>query len=87
MFQVCLKLSRNEGIKKWDAERQVPYLVAGNQWIGYDDEDSFAAKVSHHANWSHAETATTLFSKILIKITFIKLIVTFCSQVRKTFLF
>ena len=49
-FQVCEKLSRNEGIKHWDDERRVPYLVAGNQWIGYDDEDSFAAKVGYNGD-------------------------------------
>ena len=40
-----MKLSRNEGIRMWDDEHEVPYLVDGNQWIGYDDEESITLKV------------------------------------------
>ena len=45
VWQVCLKLSRNEGTRVWNSEMKVPYLVDGDQWIGYDDEESITEKV------------------------------------------
>ncbi|KAF2892426.1 hypothetical protein ILUMI_13747 [Ignelater luminosus] len=36
----------NSGWKReWDAQQQVPYIHAGNQWIGYDDSQSIKLKV------------------------------------------
>jgi len=30
----------------WNAEQQVPYLVQGDTWLGYDDAESIIAKVT-----------------------------------------
>ncbi|XP_060083630.1 chitotriosidase-1-like [Ylistrum balloti] len=45
IFRVC------ENIKKgwtrvWNEEHQVPYAYHGNQWVGYDDIQSFASKAN-----------------------------------------
>ena len=33
------------GQRKWLGDQRVPYMVQGNQWIGYDDEESLEGKV------------------------------------------
>ena len=37
---------RNGGVRYWDNVQQVPYVVQGDQWVGYDDQQSLTAKVS-----------------------------------------
>ncbi|VDH99458.1 chitinase [Mytilus galloprovincialis] len=45
-FEVCKMIA--DGAKVYrDKEQKVPYLVQGDQWIGYDDKESFTEK----ANW------------------------------------
>jgi len=33
------------GTRIYNEEQQVPYIYNGNQWIGYDDEQSLTQKV------------------------------------------
>lgn len=46
-LQVCQKLSSGEGTRGWNNEHKVPYIVNGEEWIGYDDKESVALKVQH----------------------------------------
>jgi chitinase len=32
--------------KEWSDEHQVPYAHSGSDWVGYDDTESIAIKVS-----------------------------------------
>lgn len=36
---------KNGGIRHWIPEMEVPYAVRGDQWVGYDDEQSLRLKV------------------------------------------
>jgi len=46
-LQICAWLARNGTTRFWSTEQQVPYLIYnGNQWLGYDDAQSVAGKVS-----------------------------------------
>ncbi|XP_077979652.1 putative chitinase 10 [Glandiceps talaboti] len=45
-YEICQNL-QNGATKVWDDERAVPYYYQGNQWVGYDDLDSFKIKL----NW------------------------------------
>jgi GH18 family chitinase len=43
-YEVCSLL--NSGWTRiYNEEQQVPYIYNGNQWIGYDDEQSLTQKV------------------------------------------
>lgn len=43
-YQVCQMF--NDGAQQhWIQEQQVPYMVKGDQWIGYESEDSLRLKV------------------------------------------
>ena len=45
-FEICELLED----KKWRRETDdvgSPYIVKGDQWIGYDDKESLSTKVSH----------------------------------------
>ena len=33
-------------VRVWDEERKVPHVVDGDQWIGYDDEESITVKLN-----------------------------------------
>lgn len=45
-FQIC-EVVASGGKRTFDDQAKVPYVVKGNQWYGYDDAESIAAK----ANW------------------------------------
>lgn len=45
-FEVCQML-RAGAVRHWNAQHHVPHIVAGNQWVGYDDKESLTIKV----NW------------------------------------
>lgn len=36
----------NGGTRHWISEMEVPYVVRGDQWVGYDDEQSLRLKVN-----------------------------------------
>lgn len=45
LYQVCQKIS--EGAQKhYIPEQESPYITYADQWVGYDDADSLALKVS-----------------------------------------
>ena len=41
--QICQSL-RSGGGYVWDREMSAPYMVAGDQWVGFDDERSVRIK-------------------------------------------
>jgi len=43
-YEICRIISSGGSVYR-DAERQVPHVVSGNQWIGYDDAQSLITKV------------------------------------------
>ncbi|KAL4236351.1 Oviduct-specific glycoprotein [Mactra antiquata] len=43
-YEVCQMLATG-GTSYWHPEHMVPYLVKGDQWVGYDDEESFTVKL------------------------------------------
>jgi hypothetical protein len=48
-YELC-KLLQTEGslwTRYWDEHYMAPYVVKGNQWIGYDDEESITYKVRY----------------------------------------
>jgi chitinase len=44
-LQICLLEKQPNTAVYWDDEAKARYLVSGNQWLGYDDEDSVRLKV------------------------------------------
>lgn len=42
--QIC-NMVNNGGQRHFDNDQKVPYIVYGNQWYGYDDEESYKLKV------------------------------------------
>ena len=44
-LQICEMISQGATVKRID-DQQVPYLVKGDQWVGYDDPQSIKDKVS-----------------------------------------
>jgi GH18 family chitinase len=46
-LQICQMLASNGTQRVWSDVQKVPYLIyGGNQWVGYDDEQSLTGKVS-----------------------------------------
>jgi GH18 family chitinase len=46
LFEICKYLKVSNWTREWSVESEVPYAYNGNQWIGYDDEDSITLKVN-----------------------------------------
>ncbi|XP_014675453.1 PREDICTED: acidic mammalian chitinase-like [Priapulus caudatus] len=44
-YEVCIMLNSG-GTRVWNDEHKVPYAYKGDQWVGYDDEESIANKVA-----------------------------------------
>lgn len=54
-----------QGAKRyWHAEHNVPYLVLGNQWIGYDDVESMQVKSKWLMKEGYGKTADYKFIKM-----------------------
>ena len=45
LFEICKYLKISNWTREWSNEHQVPYAFSGNQWIGYDDDESIILKV------------------------------------------
>ena len=45
MMQVCEMLRSGKASYVWDEEMKVPYMVMGDQWIGFDDERAIRIKM------------------------------------------
>lgn len=45
-YEICQMLS-NGATRKFDTQSQTPYAYQGDQWVGYDDEQSLTAKVNY----------------------------------------
>lgn len=43
-LKICTFL-QNGATQAWDAPQDVPYAYKGNEWVGYDNEESFKIKV------------------------------------------
>lgn len=42
-YEIC-EMLKNGATYKWDEEQKVPYLLDGDQWVGFDDERSIRIK-------------------------------------------
>ncbi|XP_049812389.1 chitinase-3-like protein 1 isoform X1 [Schistocerca nitens] len=42
--EICEKIKAGGWTVTWDDEQKVPYAVSGNQWVGYDNEESIKLK-------------------------------------------
>ncbi|KAL7296158.1 hypothetical protein TKK_0010699 [Trichogramma kaykai] len=45
--EICEKLKNDKWEARFQEEQRVPYAYKGNQWVGYDDVNSLAEKVSY----------------------------------------
>ncbi|XP_061195456.1 probable chitinase 10 [Saccostrea echinata] len=43
-YEIC-DILKTGGVRHWIPEMEVPYVVRGDQWVGYDDEQSLRLKV------------------------------------------
>ncbi|XP_078585736.1 uncharacterized protein LOC144867557 [Branchiostoma floridae x Branchiostoma japonicum] len=44
-YEICNMLKELGATRVYDSVQQVPYAYFGNQWVGYDDKESIAAKI------------------------------------------
>jgi chitinase len=44
-LEICKYLKNGNWTRGWSKEHQTPYAYKGDQWVGYDDEESIRAKV------------------------------------------
>ena len=45
-FKICEMLRSGKASYVWDEEMKVPYLIMGDQWVGFDDERAIRNKMS-----------------------------------------
>ncbi|XP_045032760.1 probable chitinase 10 isoform X2 [Daphnia magna] len=45
-YEICEMLRSGKATYIWDDEMQVPYLIHGDQWVGFDDERAIRNKMS-----------------------------------------
>lgn len=45
-YEICNMLAAGAQ-RYWEPEQQVPYLIQGDQWVGYDDEESIKMKLKY----------------------------------------
>ncbi|XP_033737784.1 uncharacterized protein LOC117325568 [Pecten maximus] len=46
-FEICDRIENNGWTRMWHNEHQVPFAYAGNQWVGFDDVQSFGIKAEY----------------------------------------
>ena len=71
LFEICKYLKDDNWTREWSIEHQVPYAYSGNQWIGYDDEDSITLKV---------KTIISMFELLFLSCFFFSLIDKICRK-------
>ncbi|ESO03351.1 hypothetical protein HELRODRAFT_173643 [Helobdella robusta] len=49
-FEVCQLLNDPNTIVQWSDVHKVPYLINGNRWVSYEDEDSLKIKTDYIRN-------------------------------------
>ncbi|XP_001663099.2 chitinase-3-like protein 1 [Aedes aegypti] len=42
--EICEKLIVDKWNQNWDADQKVPYAYSGNQWVGFDNDESLSLK-------------------------------------------
>ncbi|XP_060083629.1 uncharacterized protein LOC132562873 [Ylistrum balloti] len=46
-FEICDRIENGGWTKMWHNEHQVPFAYSGNQWVGFDDVQSFGIKAEY----------------------------------------
>lgn len=45
--EICEKLTAEKWNQCWDADQKVPFAYGGNQWVGFDNEESLSRKCDY----------------------------------------
>ena len=48
-YEICSRLKSKNWVRHRDNAGS-PYMVLGDQWVGYEDQDSVIRKVAHFSN-------------------------------------
>ncbi|XP_033739243.1 LOW QUALITY PROTEIN: uncharacterized protein LOC117326594 [Pecten maximus] len=46
-YEMCDRVENKGWTRVWDNEHQIPFAFSGNQWVGYDDVESFTVKAHY----------------------------------------
>ncbi|GAB1598163.1 chitinase-3-like protein 1 isoform X1 [Argonauta hians] len=46
-YEICLNIKNHNWIREWNSKDSVPTVRSGNQWVGYDDVQSFQIKSTY----------------------------------------